>query len=282
MSLKLPEKVDYEYVVVNLSAESGTKDSKSTTSNEKKEKTGTKSKKKEDKNAATNKKEGLSEIKNEVGGTATKAEESRAEAGARVGAEVDVNQIVNADGKLHTVSFLPKVLITNPSAMNAEIPENIKHVKGPDFDEGNGIDFIMNAFKTTGFQATSMADAAESILQMIHWRLTPEEVKSKEEELGHLSSEDIANARCTIFMGLTSNQISCGQREIILFLCKHNMIDCIVTTGGAVEEDIMKIFNPHYMGDFHLKGSELRVRGINRIVNIKNLYHPVSKKKKKK
>ena len=35
---------------------------------------------------------------------------------------------------------------------------------------------------------------------------------------------------------------------------QHNMIDCIVTTGGAIEEDIMKCFAPHYMGSWELKG----------------------------
>jgi len=32
----------------------------------------------------------------------------------------------------------------------------------------------------------------------------------------------------------------------------------MVTTGGAIEEDLMKVFRPHYMGDFKLSGRALR------------------------
>lgn len=41
-----------------------------------------------------------------------------------------------------------------------------------------------------------------------------------------------------------------------------------MTTGGAIEEDIMKCLKPHYMGDFALPGVELRKKGINRIGNL--------------
>lgn len=41
----------------------------------------------------------------------------------------------------------------------------------------------------------------------------------------------------------------------------------MVTTCGAIEEDIMKCLNPTYMGSFHLSGKELRQKGLNRIGN---------------
>ena len=126
--------------------------------------------------------------------------------------------------------------------------------------------YVLSALKTTGFQATNVSDAIDRINDMITWRM-PLLWKNKE-EFSHLSKEEILNVRCTIFLGITSNQISSGQREIIKYLCKHNMIDTIVTTAGAVEEDIMKCFAPHCLGDFSLKGKELRKRGINRIGNL--------------
>lgn len=46
------------------------------------------------------------------------------------------------------------------------------------------------------------------------------------------------------------------------------MIDCIVTTTGGIEEDIMKCLAPTYIGDFHLKGKDLRTEGLNRIGNL--------------
>ena len=42
----------------------------------------------------------------------------------------------------------------------------------------------------------------------------------------------------------------------------------MVTTAGGIEEDILKCLAPHYMGDFALKGAELRSKGINRIGNL--------------
>ena len=62
--------------------------------------------------------------------------------------------------------------------------------------------------------------------------------------------------------------MSAGTRETIRWLVEHRKIDCLVTTGGGIEEDLMKCLAPHYMGDFELKGSELRSKGINRIGNL--------------
>lgn len=45
-------------------------------------------------------------------------------------------------------------------------------------------------------------------------------------------------------------------------------MDCIVTTAGGVEEDFIKCLAPTYLGDFQLKGKELRENGINRIGNL--------------
>jgi deoxyhypusine synthase len=62
--------------------------------------------------------------------------------------------------------------------------------------------------------------------------------------------------------------ISSGQREIIKFLAQHKLVDVIVTSAGAVEEDIMKCLRPHYVGSFDLKGSDLRMKGLNRLGNL--------------
>lgn len=74
--------------------------------------------------------------------------------------------------------------------------------------------------------------------------------------------------KATIFFSYTSNMISSGNREVIRFLVQHKMVDVIVTTGGGIEEDFLKCFQPHYMGDFSLKGSTLRKQGLNRIGNL--------------
>jgi len=62
--------------------------------------------------------------------------------------------------------------------------------------------------------------------------------------------------------------ISCGVRECIRYLCQHKLVSCIVTTCGGIEEDFLKCWNPHYLGEFTLKGSDLRLKGQNRIANL--------------
>ncbi|NXT38500.1 DHYS synthase, partial [Pelecanoides urinatrix] len=57
-------------------------------------------------------------------------------------------------------------------------------------------------------------------------------------------------------------------RESIRYLVQHNMVDVLVTTAGGVEEDLIKCLAPTYIGDFSLRGRDLRQRGINRIGNL--------------
>lgn len=82
------------------------------------------------------------------------------------------------------------------------------------------------------------------------------------------SSSSPSTQRCQIFLGFTSNLISSGLREILLFLVKHRFVSCLVTTAGAIEEDLIKCLGHTYLADFHLDGGELRKKGMNRIGNL--------------
>lgn len=44
----------------------------------------------------------------------------------------------------------------------------------------------------------------------------------------------------------------------------HTQVDVLVTTAGGVEEDLIKCLAPTYIGDFSLRGRDLRQSGINR------------------
>jgi len=102
---------------------------------------------------------------------------------------------------------------------------------------------------------------------MIKWRLSDDPVEEGETE-EFLDPEVRKNYRCTIYLGYTSNAASCGMRDYIRYLCEHKMISAIVTTTGGIEEDIMKTMAPTYIGDFALKGKDLREAGVNRIGNL--------------
>ena len=140
-------------------------------------------------------------------------------------------------------------------------------IKGYNFNEGVNYSNIFSNLKTMGFQATALGKAIDIVNNMIKWKLSNEEIKDDESD--YYKDPIIREAeRCKIFLGYTSNMASCGMREILRYLCEHNMIDVIVTTAGGVEEDFIKCLAPTFSGEFHLKGSELRDKGINRIGNL--------------
>lgn len=72
----------------------------------------------------------------------------------------------------------------------------------------------------------------------------------------------------SLFLGYTSNLVTSGLRETIRFLVQHKLVDCLVTTAGGVEEDIIKCLAPSYIGDFHVNDCKLRDNGINRAGNL--------------
>lgn len=140
-------------------------------------------------------------------------------------------------------------------------------VKGYDFNDGVDYDKLFEMYKTTGIQATALGSSIDIINKMISWRLSDEE-EDEDEDDEYKDPEVRKNTKCTIFLGYTSNMISCGMREIIRYLCEHKMVDCIVTTTGGIEEDFIKCFSDFYIGDFNLPGAKLRELGINRIGNM--------------
>ena len=62
--------------------------------------------------------------------------------------------------------------------------------------------------------------------------------------------------------------VSSGVREIIKYLVQHKMVDCIVTSAGGVEEDLMKCISTFHVGSWNVDDKECRLKAINRIGNI--------------
>lgn len=116
-------------------------------------------------------------------------------------------------------------------------------IEGYDFNKGVDFEKILKSFKSTGFQAANFSKAIKIINEMIS-------EKSK------------------IFLGFTSNIVSSGLRDVIRFLVEHKKVDVLVTTGGGVEEDIIKCLGDFILGDFKAEGKKLRENAINRIGNI--------------
>ncbi|MFA7708103.1 MAG: deoxyhypusine synthase [Candidatus Pacearchaeota archaeon] len=116
-------------------------------------------------------------------------------------------------------------------------------IKGYDFNKGVDYSKMLDCYLTTGAQATNLGRAVEIIKKM-------------------------RKDKAFIYLGYTSNMVTTGNREIIRYLTEHKMIDYLITTAGGIEEDFIKCLGDFKLGDFKLKGSELRDKGINRAGNV--------------
>ncbi|CAH1106504.1 unnamed protein product [Psylliodes chrysocephalus] len=140
-----------------------------------------------------------------------------------------------------------------------------ERVAGYNWNEGLNYDKILQSYLHTGFQATNFGLAVEEINKMLHCR---KQAIPEEKFIDNDDEFTVVKNNCTIFLGYTSNLISSGLRETIKFLVKNKMVDCIVTTAGGIEEDIIKCLAPTFVGDFSLDGKSLRECGINRVGNL--------------
>lgn len=133
-------------------------------------------------------------------------------------------------------------------------------------DLDKGYNEILKSFSTTGLQASNFDSAINEINKMLEKR---HEILNENEQDIYEEDEFIKRKHhCTIFFGYTSNIISSGLRESIKYLVQHNLVDCLVTTTGGIEEDLIKCMAPTYLGSFELDGRELRDKSINRIGNL--------------
>jgi deoxyhypusine synthase len=164
------------------------------------------------------------------------------------------------------------------------LPETAVSVQGPDFDKSLSVQDLLSSYERIGFQATSLGKAIEIVDRMVRvhlsayqstsfypsqrrWRLSDEPV-SPDEPDEYANPQVRAQTRCNIFLGYTSNLISSGLREIILYLVKHKHVSAIVTTAGGIEEDFIKCLGKTYLADFNMDGADLRKRGLNRVGNL--------------
>ncbi|XP_015594976.1 probable deoxyhypusine synthase [Cephus cinctus] len=149
---------------------------------------------------------------------------------------------------------------------SSTLPAGTPTVVGYDWNRGIDYHALLQSYKYSGFQATNFGLAVAEIRKM----LEAQKIPLAKDQVDSMEDDEFIKRKssCTIFLGYTSNMASCGIRDTIRFLVQHKMIDCIVTTAGGVEEDLIKCLAPTYVGDFNLEGRRLREKGINRIGNL--------------
>ncbi len=127
-------------------------------------------------------------------------------------------------------------------ASNIDISK-LEKIKGFKIDKNIKLSEIPALYKNLGLQGSNVGIAFDLLKKM------------KEEKVA-------------IFLSCTSNMVSSGLREIIAQLVKNKAVKAIITTTGAVEEDLMKCKDNFYLGDFNANDSEVKGNKLNRIGNI--------------
>jgi len=110
--------------------------------------------------------------------------------------------------------------------------------------QGVTVKELVSQYGSIGYQSIELARAKETIVKM-------------------------KKAGAKIFLTFTSNMVTSGLRGFFAQLVRLGMADVLVTTAGAIEEDIMKAMGERFaIGSFHSDDVELHERGDNRVGNL--------------
>ncbi len=120
----------------------------------------------------------------------------------------------------------------------------MKKVKDFFWKHGMSIEDLTDSFGSLGFQAVELNEAIKVILKM-------KQSKSK------------------IFLTFTSNMVTSGLRGFFSQLCQLKIPNILVTTSGAIEEDLMKSVGEEFeVSNFYADDTQLHERGENRVGNL--------------
>ncbi len=135
------------------------------------------------------------------------------------------------------ISFKRKV------SSNAIRSAGLAEIRGFEASPKMAVEELVDGFSSVGFQASHLGKAAEVVRRM-------------------------KSDKSAVFLAFTSNMVSSGLREMIAQLCREKLVDCIITSTGSIEEDIMKCSQPFLLGSFSANDLEVKKNGMNRIGNI--------------
>ena len=103
---------------------------------------------------------------------------------------------------------------------------------------------LVRSLGSVGFQATKLAQAAETARDMFE------------------------DKECLTILSFTANLVASGLRGAIAETIKRGLVDVVITTGGAVDHDFIRAFEPYFLGDFNVDDAALHRKGVNRLGNI--------------
>ncbi len=98
------------------------------------------------------------------------------------------------------------------------------------------------------------------------------------ENLGFQSTELVRSAKimsemkqdkdCYKIFAFTANMVASGLRGLFSKWIEYDMTNLVITTGGAIDHDIIKAFSDYEIASFNEDDSKLFSKGINRLGNI--------------
>ncbi|MCK4997705.1 deoxyhypusine synthase family protein [Candidatus Pacearchaeota archaeon] len=119
-----------------------------------------------------------------------------------------------------------------------------KKVKDFTWKPNMTVNELVDSFGNLGYQAIELSEAAKVVLKM-------------------------KRSGSKVFLTFTSNMVTTGLRGFFAQLCKMKIPNILVTTSGAIEEDIMKSFGEAFeISNFHADDTALHERGENRVGNL--------------
>lgn len=112
-----------------------------------------------------------------------------------------------------------------------------------------------------GLQSSLFVEARTIVRETLLHKL--QEGNARREE-----SKPSKRVKTSVVVAYTSNLISSGLRETFASMAQYKVADAFVSTAGGVEEDVIKCLGDTLVGDFALKGADLRLQGLNRVGNL--------------
>ena len=120
----------------------------------------------------------------------------------------------------------------------------MEYVNDFKWKKGMTVNELVDSYRNIGFQSIELKKAADVIVKM---------------------KKDSAK----IFLTFTSNMVTSGLRGFFAQLVELGLADVLVTTVGAIEEDIMKAIGEKFpIGSFETDDVELHEKGVNRVGNL--------------
>ncbi|MBN2122068.1 deoxyhypusine synthase [Candidatus Micrarchaeota archaeon] len=116
-------------------------------------------------------------------------------------------------------------------------------VKDIHFGKAPSVAELVEAYGKCGFQGTHIKQGVELVREM--------------KESG-----------ATIFLAFTANVVASGLRGVIADMVRDGYADVIVTTGGALDHDMIKAYEPYLLGSFYEDDKKLHKEEVNRIGNV--------------